>query len=57
MGKHHTSKAGRTHGKYRERLNRRGLSKAPMMPDLRSLRGRQGASSEDWDKLPEREKF
>jgi ribosomal protein L18 len=39
--KYHRSKQGRTHGKYRKRLIRRGLDRAPRMtvyPDLTAKR-------------------
>jgi hypothetical protein len=42
MSRKHNTRHGRTPGGYRRRLEARGLSKAPTMPDLDSLRKKQG---------------
>lgn len=46
MSRKHNVKHNRTKSNYPKRLERRGLSRAPVMPELDTLRRKQGAKDE-----------
>lgn len=48
-GRYNRSKKGRSHGKYRARLQGRGINHAPTMISLQQLRKEQGRNKGDAD--------